>query len=108
MEHVKDSEKVYKAIHRHLGDENYTLHDIELHSHGLTKKMAGHYSISPWIWKLITGRRKYFLNRWPLDDHLRILNEVQLQLIDVHKNIASNKNNTASELYGATLLAQRD
>lgn len=76
MEHVKNPSEVYASIYRHLKKDSYMLHDIELHSHGISKQLDGHLQIKPFWWRLIGGKRPFLLNRWTFIDHL---NEVEKQ-----------------------------
>lgn len=69
MEHVNMPENIYKKIYENLKTNNYMLHDIELHSHDLTSKLNGHLRISSLLWKIIKGKRKYFLNRTTAKEH---------------------------------------
>jgi len=70
MEHVKMPVSVYRGIYSILLPDAYMLHDIELHSHGVTKHINGHLQIPKLLWKIIEGKRKYYLNRFTSDDHL--------------------------------------
>lgn len=106
MEHVNNPEQVYFAIYRHLKNESFHLHDIEFHSHGITKSITGHYKISEFLWQIITGRRKFFLNRWSLFDHLSSINKNGFEVINSQSNF-KNLNQT-EELFGGVILALKN
>jgi len=63
MEHVNNPAAVYNAAAKHLKKDLFMFHDIELHSHGLTKEIDGHHKIPEFLWKIMQGRRPFLLNR---------------------------------------------
>jgi len=105
MEHVDKPEIVYSGLTSHIIENGFMLHDIEFHSHGISKYPCGHQRISNTIWKLISGKRKYFLNRWKFDDHLKAISEIGFETILAEKTI----NNTGLEdcVVGGTFLAKK-
>jgi len=70
MEHVKNPAEIYAFMSEKLCSKGGAFHDIEFHSHDVTKTCDGHYKINKICWRIIFGNRKYFLNRWPLKKHL--------------------------------------
>ena len=76
-------DKVYKAIKFHLNDNRLMFHEIEFHSHNITKKIDGHYQIPTFLWNLIFGKRLFFLNRWKLQDHITYLNLNNFNIIKI-------------------------
>lgn len=107
MEHVKDPSVVYASIYNHLKEGSYMFHDIELHSHGISKQIDGHLRIKPFWWRLIVGKRPFLLNRWSFMDHL---NEVKKQgFLPVIKNrVMKMDNNLKREAeFGAVMLASK-
>lgn len=107
MEHVNDPEYVYKSIHRHLKAGSCMFHDIEYHSHGLTRKLNGHYMISGTHWKIICGRRKYFLNRWTETDHLNSIKINGYALINASQRLIYDKVSGKEVLFGGTVTATK-
>lgn len=73
MEHVNEPFIIYKNIAFLLKDTGYMVHDIELHSHDLTKAVDGHLFIKDLIWKMIVGRREYLLNRLTSSEHFELI-----------------------------------
>ena len=80
-------------------------HDIELHSHGITKKPNGHLNISNIVWKLIYGKRKYFLNRWEFKEHQKAISENGFEIILTNKTIKNF--NSEDCVVGGTFLAKK-
>jgi hypothetical protein len=106
MEHVRNPYEVYKAIKFHLNDSSYMMHDIELHSHGITNKTDGHFQISSLIWSIVYGKRSYFLNRWDLPEHITAINELNFGIIKMDQTCLNNKEDKTAVIYGATILAR--
>jgi hypothetical protein len=107
MEHVSSPNDIYRAINPHLISNSYTLHDIELHSHGLSKKINGHYSISPLIWKIIHGKRPYFLNRWRTANHTDSITANNFVIVKTEENFRNVKEKEDNIPYGVVLLAKK-
>ena len=75
MEHVSDPNYIYQSIYSHMATGAVMLHDIEFHSHGITKTITGHTQVAPWLWHIIVGRRPFYLNRLKMSDHTRCMVE---------------------------------
>lgn len=107
MEHVKDPFEVHNGVFNHLIDNGFVLHDIEFHSHGITSNPIGHKDISDFIWKIIFGKRDYFINRLNLDSHLSLVADLGFELQKTQKTELSNKINEAPIIYGAVFYARK-
>jgi len=107
MEHVYDPNLIYKGIYSHLNQKACTFHDIELHSHGITKNPVGHYLINNIIWRIIFGGRVFMLNRWDLEKHLCSIIGNGFEIIKTQKINIYYKDQVKSVLYGATILARK-
>jgi hypothetical protein len=81
MEHVKDPHRVYSGLSFRFNADTIMLHDIEYHSHGLAPTWDGHYRYPQLIWRIIVGRRPYFLNRLTHKDHLAILEKLGFEIL---------------------------
>lgn len=106
MEHVKDPSEVYASIKNHLKEGSYMFHDIELHSHRLTKSIDGHLQIKPFWWRIINGKRPFLMNRWTFTDHL---NEVEKQgfLPVITERVMKFDNESLHEAeFGALIIAR--
>lgn len=106
MEHVNNPAHAYSAIANHLKSGGYMLHDIEFHSHGLTKTLTGHYEIQEFLWKIISGKRQFFLNRFKLNDHNTA---VQAAGFYIDISIPNFKiQNEKKEMIGGVILARKE
>lgn len=108
MEHVNKPESVYKSIARFLTFDGIMLHDIELHSHGITNDRFGHMKLEGHIWKLIRGRRKYLLNKYSYARHLTCIENGFTILFDsVGDTIRNKVNGTVQEPEGVCFVAKK-
>lgn len=107
MEHVLKPNGIYQAIYRHLLPSSYTMHDIEFHSHGLTKRLDGHMNISTFWWPIVFGRRTFFLNRWDMDEHIRAIKQCGFSIKYLNEVIVSDVQETDEVLYGGVVLAKK-
>lgn len=106
MEHTNNPAQVYSAIANHLKSGEYILHDIEFHSHGLTKTLTGHYEIPEVLWKIITGKRQFFLNRFKLNDHNTAVQDAGFY---INFSIPNFKiQNYKKEMIGGVILARKE
>ncbi|MCX6844878.1 MAG: methyltransferase domain-containing protein [candidate division WOR-3 bacterium] len=81
LEYVEDLADTYQMMFTWLRPGGFVSHEIDLSSHGMTKTWDGHWSYSQLAWKLVKGRRPYFLNRQPHSTHIRLLSEAGFTLI---------------------------
>ena len=107
MEHVRDPACVYNGIRRHLKPFSTMFHDIEYHSHGLTNDLDGHYFIPNHRWKLICGKRKYFLNRWSYIDHENWIVEHGFQILKTQKTFVNDSHHSEKVLMGGIIIAKK-
>lgn len=87
MEHIDDPAEAYKRDYLYLKDGGIFAHTIGLNSHGTAWKWNGHYTYSPLVWRLIRGRVKYLINRWPHSWHVSSLvaNGFSIVVNDVYR-----------------------
>ncbi|MBN1163386.1 MAG: methyltransferase domain-containing protein [Candidatus Krumholzibacteriota bacterium] len=81
LEHVEDLDKTYQALRSWLKSAGMMSHQIDLRSHGLTKKWNGHRACPEWLWKIAKGRREYFINRQPCSVHIELLKKHGFRII---------------------------
>ncbi len=108
MEHVNDPKLLYHSIPYHLKMGAFILHDIEFHSHDITSYPKRIDQISPKLWRIIYGKRKYFLNRWNLEMHVNAIEKEGFKLLEVQESYINHNKLCKSELYGATIIAKYD
>lgn len=85
LEHVVDLPGTYDALYRWLKPGGWMSHQIDLKSHGLTRRWNGFRASSERLWKIAVGRRPYMINRHPASVHLRLLQAAGFRLIAQQK-----------------------
>ena len=73
LEHVDELAHAYRKMYDLLKPGGVMSHVIDFRCHGSARDWNGHWTYSDWTWKLIRGRRPYFLNRAPCSTHLSLL-----------------------------------
>jgi SAM-dependent methyltransferase len=71
MEHVEDIEMVYETAARWLKKGGIFANCIDFKSHGTAGLWNGHWTYSDFVWKLVRGRSRFFINRQPHSVHKR-------------------------------------
>jgi len=106
MEHVKNPSEVYASIYNHLKNNSYMLHDIELHSHGVSKQIDGHLQIKPFWWRLIVGKRPFLMNRWSFGVHLDEVKKQGFLPVIMDRVMKLDNGSLREAEYGAVMLAK--
>lgn len=75
LEHIEDLESTYKQLNSWLKTNGIMSHLIDYKCHGSSNDWNGHWKYSRNMWKLIKGRRPYFINREPHSTHLIFLKQ---------------------------------
>jgi len=82
LNHVEDLEGLYAKCARWLRPGGWMSHQVDFTCLGTAAEWNGHRAYGDLAWKVIRGRRPYFVNREPLATHLKLLDaagfEVQL------------------------------
>jgi SAM-dependent methyltransferase len=81
MEHVDDIALAYRCCFRWLRPGGVMSHQIDFRSHGLAAAWDGHRAYSDAVWRLVRGARPYLINRLPLSEHQRILQEAGFEAV---------------------------
>jgi hypothetical protein len=81
MQYVDDLPFAYRTFHQWLKPGGFMSHQIDLSSHGTAQPWNGHWRYSDVAWKLIRGKRPYFLNREPHSVHVKLLRECGFDIV---------------------------
>lgn len=81
LEHIDDLAHTYEALYRWLKPSGFMSHQIDFRCHKTAKEWNGHWAYSDLIWKLIRGKRPYFLNRHPHSTYLALLRKYGFEVI---------------------------
>ena len=86
LEHVDDIDAVYASMRGWLGASGWMSHQIDFRSHGTADAWNGHWTYSEGLWRLMRGRRAYFINRRPYSDHVLMLNKYGFRIVSEQKS----------------------
>lgn len=73
LEHVDQLEDTYRAFSAWLRPGCVMSHQIDFKSHDSAFAWNGHWAAPEWLWRIVYGKRPYFLNRQPLSTHMKLL-----------------------------------
>lgn len=107
MEHVKDPNYIYQKIYSHMSANAMMLHDIEFHSHGITNKINGHYKIPNLLWRIIFGKRPFFLNRFGISDHSKCIRANGFKVILEQNKILDDLFHLEKVINGGVIIAEK-
>ncbi|MDD4953250.1 MAG: hypothetical protein PHV85_11955 [Desulfovibrionaceae bacterium] len=79
LEHVADPEATYSLMAGWLRPGGVMSHSVDFGSHGMSGHWNGHWACGDLIWRLVRGRRGFFLNRLPCSAHAAILGRLGLE-----------------------------
>jgi len=85
MEHVMDIEAVYTAMFAWLKPGGFLSHQIDFRSHGTASNWNGYWAYSDRIWRLISGRLPYLINRKPCSAHISTLSKLGFDILCMKK-----------------------
>jgi hypothetical protein len=83
MGQVTDIEDVYSRCGRWVKPGGWMSHQIDFNSMGTADEWNGHLAYSEVAWKIIAGRRPYFVNRERLGAHLALMERAGFELVRV-------------------------
>ena len=83
MNHIEDLDGVYAKCARWLRPRGWMTHQIDFTSLNTTDEWNGHRAYGEFAWKVIAGRRAYFVNREPLATHLEVQRRHGFEVVDV-------------------------
>lgn len=75
LEHVEDLKNTYAAMNLWLNKNGCISHQIDFKSHGISFEWNGHWTFDDFTWKLMKGKRLYFINRLTCSDHIKIIED---------------------------------
>ena len=81
MEHIDDLPYTYESLCRWLKPGGIMAHEIDFRCHQTGKIWNEHWTYSDLLWKIITGKRSYLLNRAPHSTHIKIFQDLGLDIV---------------------------
>jgi SAM-dependent methyltransferase len=83
MNQVDDLRGTYRHCARWLRPGGWMSHQVDFTSLDTTPEWNGHRRYGELAWKLIAGRRAYFVNREVLSTHLELIHDAGLDIVHV-------------------------
>jgi SAM-dependent methyltransferase len=83
MEHVDDLSGAYAKFYEILKPGGLMTHHIDFRAHWTAYEWNGYWTYEDWTWRLIRGKRPYFINRAPLSEHLSCLSRAGFDVLGV-------------------------
>ena len=83
MNQVDDIEDVYARCGRWVKPGGWMSHQLDLTSLGTADEWNGHRAYSELAWKIIAGKRPFFVNRAPLATHLDLIRANGFDIIEM-------------------------
>ena len=87
LNHVDDLEGLYADCARWVRPGGWMSHQIDFTSLETTPEWNGHRRYGELAWKVISGRRRYFVNREVLTTHLRIMSRHGFDVVHVIRGL---------------------
>lgn len=84
LEHVEPLDAMYRTMWRWLKPGGVMTHSIDFSSHGTSPLWNGHWTIPDFVWRLMQGKRSYFLNRAPASTHRALLAQQGFEVKGFH------------------------
>jgi hypothetical protein len=81
LEHIVDLENTYQALYAWLKPRGMMTHQIDFESHGLSDTWNGYRAYSELYWKIMMGKRPYFINRQPYSVHRNLITKNGFNII---------------------------
>jgi hypothetical protein len=70
MQQTRSVAGTWGDIGRMLRPGGWTSHQISFSSYATSPVWNGHWRYPSWLWRIVLGRRDFYINRAPLADHL--------------------------------------
>jgi SAM-dependent methyltransferase len=81
MQYVEDVGQAYRHCFRWLRSGGWMSHQIDFSAHETACVWSGHWSYSDLVWRIIRGRKPFFLNRKPLSSHVDFARSAGFDLV---------------------------
>lgn len=85
MEHVDDLPVAYEQFYGLLKPGGCMTHHIDFRSHWTSYEWNGYWAYEDLTWRLIRGKRPYFINRMPLSEHLSCIRRAGFEVLHLIK-----------------------
>ncbi len=83
MEYMDDLDGAYQALAAWIRPGGAMSHQIDLSCHGLATTWDGHWAYTDLGWKMIRGKRPFFINRAPASAHFKAMERAGMEVVHV-------------------------
>ena len=83
LQHVDDLESVFANCGRFVRPGGWMSHQVDCTSLGTAPEWNGHFKYGDLAWKVIRGRRPYFINREPASAIVRMIESAGFDVVEV-------------------------
>jgi hypothetical protein len=83
MEHVSELEYIYKIMYKWLKPGGIISHQIDFKAHETSTNWDGHFFMPNYLWNILAHGRKYPINRMPLSEHIRHIQNAGFEIVAV-------------------------
>ena len=87
LEHIDKIDDFFKFMENSLRLGGFVSHQVDLKSHDTASSWDGHWRYSNFFWKILRGKRLWFINRLPFSKYIKLFKEYHFKNILVDKNI---------------------
>ena len=105
LEHIDDLDSFFIFMKKSLKKEGYYSHQIDLKSHNIASSWDGHWRYSDKFWRILRGKRLWFINRYPMSFYINLLVKYNFRNHFIKRNIMKpsfNRSNLAKEFRNIT------
>ncbi len=85
MEHIDDLPAAYEQFYGLLKPGGCMTHHIDFRSHWTSYEWNGYWAYEEKTWRMIRGKRPYFINRMPLSEHLSCIKKAGFEVLNLIK-----------------------
>jgi len=90
LEHVVNLEDTYRACALWLKPGGWMSHQIDFTSHHLATAWNDHWTYPDLLWKIVMGKRSFYINRQPCSHHLQLLRASEFEVVCHLKQTGTN------------------
>ncbi len=89
MEYIDEYPDAYRRMRMWLKPHGFMSHQIDFKSHGTTSNWDGHWECSDLLWKLMRGKRPYFISRSTHAQHIKAITQAGFSVVADQRTILS-------------------
>jgi len=93
LQHIDHLEDAYRCMNKWLKKGGMMSHCIDFKSMGSSDIWDGHWAYSDWEWKIVRGRKTFFINREPYSTHMKYLEQNGFTIICNKKTLSPSSFN---------------